>query len=360
MDIRTQGLVLNQPQTAPQIEDVVVSDPGWAEVRVRLVASGICHTDLSNVRDARYWPVLLGHEGAGIVESIGPGVSHVQPGDPVMISWRVACGQCGRCQRGRQDLCENVVTTAEPRLHRPNGDRLHVLLNAGTFCPYVVVPAGGAIPVRGELPLDRAALIGCAVASGVGAVLYTAAVQAGECSVVFGAGGVGLNVVQGARLARAAMIIAVDRIESKLNLARQMGATHVINAGEHDPVRTVLELTGGRGVDHAFEVVGSPDVMTQALQTLASGGTLTLIGAAARDARLTFQPRAFMSKQQKIQGCIYGSCRPPIDFPLFADWYLSGQLNIDALLTGTIHLDELPRFFAREGPSEAIRTIVTF
>jgi S-(hydroxymethyl)glutathione dehydrogenase / alcohol dehydrogenase len=360
VDIKTRGLVLNQPRTQPRIEDVIVSDPGPGEVRIRLAASGICHTDISNVRDARYWPVLLGHEGAGIVESVGAGVSHVSPGDPVMISWRVACGHCTRCERGRQDLCENVAATAEPRVHRANGEALRVLLNAGTFCPHVVVPAYGAIPMRREMPLDTAALIGCAVATGVGAALHTAGVQAGESVVVFGAGGVGLNVVQGARLAHAGMIVAVDPVQSKLESARQMGATHVIRADEGDPVKAVLDLTGGRGVDHAFEVVGHPDIMAQALQTLASGGALTLIGAAARDETLTFHPRAFMSKQQKIQGCIYGSCRPPVDFPQFVDWYLNSQLKIDELLTGAITLDELPGFFTVEAKPQAIRTIVRF
>ncbi len=360
MPIKTRGLVLDQPRTPPQIEDVLISDPGPGEVRIRLAASGICHTDISNVRDARYWPVLLGHEGAGIVESAGAGVLHVKAGDPVMISWRVACGHCNRCQRGRQDLCENVVATAEPRVHRPNGERLHVLLNAGTFCEYAVVPADGAIPLRKEMPLETAALIGCAVATGVGAALHTASVQAGESVAIFGAGGVGLNVVQGARLAYAGMIIAVDRLESKLQSALQMGATHTIRADQTDPVKNVLELTNGRGVDHAFEVVGYPEIMAQALQALAPGGALTLIGAAARDAGFTFQPRAFMSRQQKIQGCIYGSCRPPIDFPIFVDLYLSGQLKIDELLTGAISLDELPQFFAAEAPPQAIRTIVKF
>ncbi len=360
MELRTRALVLDQPRTPPQMEDVIVGDSGPGEVRVRLAASGICHTDISNVRDARYWPVVLGHEGAGIVESVGPGVSHVQPGDPVLISWRVACGRCVRCQRGRQDLCEHVVGTAKPRVFRPNGEALRVLLNAGTFCPYAVVPADGAIPLRREMPLETAALIGCAVATGVGAALHTAAIQSGECAVIFGVGGVGLNVVQGARLARAGMIIAVDRLKSKLDTAWRMGATHVVNADREDPVKAVLELTSSRGADHAFEVVGSPEIMAQALQTLAPGGVLTLIGAAARDATLAFHPRAFMSNQQAIQGCIYGSCRPPVDFPLFVDWYLSGQLKIDELLTGTISLDELPAFFASDTPPEKIRTVVKF
>ncbi|HVO44485.1 MAG TPA: Zn-dependent alcohol dehydrogenase [Aggregatilineales bacterium] len=360
MLIQTRGLVLDRPHTPPVIENVTVADPGPGEVRVRLVASGICHTDISAVRDARFWPLLLGHEGAGIVDSVGAGVSHVQPGDPVMISWRVACGHCDRCQQGRQDLCESVQTTAQPRVHRASGERLHAMLNAGTFCEYAVVPADGAIPIRRHMPLETAALVGCAVATGIGAVLHTARVQPGQSVAVFGAGGVGLNVVQGARLALAGLIVAVDRVESKLRSAKAMGATHGIRAGEGDPLKTILELTGGRGVDHAFEVVGHPEVMAQALEILAPGGKLTLVGAAARDAVLSFRPRAFMSKQQTIQGCIYGSCRPPVDFPLFVDWYMKGQLRIDELLTGAITLDELPSFFETETPPQAIRTIVKF
>jgi Zn-dependent alcohol dehydrogenase len=360
VQIKTSGLVLDQPQTRPQIEDVVINDPGADEVRVRLVASGVCHTDISAMRDARHWPLLLGHEGAGFVESIGTNVTHVKPGDPVIISWRVACSRCVRCQRGRQDLCENAQATAAPRVHRASGERLHIILNAGTFCEYAVVPAFGAIPVRHDMPLQTAALIGCAVATGVGAALYTARVRAGESAVVFGVGGVGLNVVQGSRLAHAGMIVAVDRLSEKLSLAHTMGATHTILADEQDVVQHVLELTGGRGVDHAFEVVGYPDIMAQALATLAPGGTLTLVGAAARDATLSFHPRAFMSKQQTIRGCIYGSCRPPVDFPLFVDWYLAGLLKMDELLTDTIMLEALPQMFDADTPLQAVRTIVKF
>jgi S-(hydroxymethyl)glutathione dehydrogenase/alcohol dehydrogenase len=360
LEITTQGLVLNQPQTLPRLEEIIVSEPGPDEVRVRLVASGVCHTDISAVRDARFWPMLLGHEGAGIVESIGANVTHVKPGDHVIISWRVACGHCIRCQRGRQDLCENIQATAARRVRRANGEPLYVMLNAGTFCQFAVIPAFGTIPIRQDMPLQTAALIGCAVSTGVGAALYTAKVQAGEHVVVFGVGGVGLNVIQGARLARAGIIVAVDRIAEKLALARTMGATHILRSDQSHVIQDVIELTAGRGVDHAFEVVGTPEVMAQALATLAPGGTLTLVGAAARDATLTFQPRAFMSKQQTIQGCIYGSCRPPIDFPLFVDLYLGGQLKMDELLSTTISLGALPHLFESGASPQAIRTIVVF
>jgi S-(hydroxymethyl)glutathione dehydrogenase/alcohol dehydrogenase len=237
---------------------------------------------------------------------------------------------------------------------------LHVLLNAGTFCEYAVVPETAAIRISPNLPLAVAALIGCGVATGVGAALHTATVQPGDSVAVFGTGGVGLNVVQGARLAHAATIIAVDLAESKLALARVFGATHLVQAGPNDAVAAVLALTGGRGVDHAFDVVGQPAVMEQALQTLAQGGVLTLVGNAARDASFVFQPRAFLGKQLSIRGCVYGSCRPPVDFPLMVDWYQRGLLKLDELVTEEITLADLPREFTRPQAPETIRTVVKF
>lgn len=360
MPYTSEAVVLDRPGALPTIEQVTVDDPGPGEVLVRLVASGVCHTDISAVRDARYWPVVLGHEGAGVVEAIGPGVPAARVGERVVINWRVACGRCVQCESGRQDLCENVQGTAAPRVHRTNGDALQVFLNAGTFCRYAVVPAAGAVPVRSDIPLDKAALIGCAVATGVGAAFHTSPVQAGQSVVVFGTGGVGLNIVQGARLARAGMIIAVDLVESKLEKARQFGATHEVLAGDLDPVEQVLSLTGGRGVDHAFEVVGMPALMEQAVRALATGGTLTLVGAAARDVLFSFYPRVFMSKQQTIRGCIYGSCRPAIDFPLFADWYMNRQLYLDPLLTEAISLYDVPARFGAHAHPDAIRSVVLF
>jgi S-(hydroxymethyl)glutathione dehydrogenase / alcohol dehydrogenase len=357
---KTRAVVLDRPGVLPTVEDVVVDEPGRGEVRVRLAASGVCHTDIATVRDARYWPLVLGHEGAGVVESLGAGVTNVKVGDPVVINWRVACGHCHWCEMGRQDLCENVQGTAEPRVHRPNGEPLQAFLNAGTFCEYAVVPAQGAVVLPAQMPLDKASLIGCAVATGVGAALHTSPVQAGQSVVVFGTGGVGLNVVQGARLARAGIIIAVDRTRSKLDMAVQFGATHTLLAEAGDTVQEIMRLTGMRGVDHAFEVVGLPALMQQALDTLATGGMLTLVGAAARDALLQFHPRAFMSKQQTIRGCIYGSCRPALDFPLFARWYLQKQLMLDELLTETITLGDVPRLFSVPPAADAVRSIVLF
>jgi S-(hydroxymethyl)glutathione dehydrogenase / alcohol dehydrogenase len=293
------------------------------------------------------------------VEEAGANVTHVRPGDHVAINWQAKCGRCRRCLAGRQDLCEDVQGTAAPRVFW-QGAPLHILLNAGTFCPFAIVPAGGAVPIRRDIPFDKAAILGCAVATGVGAALYTARVRPGESAVVIGAGGVGLNVVQGARLAQAGMIVAVDIDAARLERARAFGATHMIDSGAGDPVAAVRELTSGRGVDHVFEVVGLPELMLQGIDMLGRGGALTLVGAAARDATLPFHPRRFMSQQQVIQACIYGNVRPALDLPLFADWYMDGRLTLDALDLEAVRLEDVPAIFAGRRPAQATRTVIIF
>jgi S-(hydroxymethyl)glutathione dehydrogenase/alcohol dehydrogenase len=351
------GIVLAQLGHYPTLETVVVLPPGPDEVRVRVMGAGICHTDYGYVQYARTTPVLLGHEAAGVVEAIGPGVQHVRPGDHVVINWQAKCGRCPRCQSGRRDLCENILGTAEPRIYWRDAP-LAVMLNAGAFCPYVVVPAGGAIPIRRDMPLLTAALLGCAVATGVGAALNTAAVRRGEDVAVFGVGGVGLNVVQGARLASAERIIAVDTDPAKLHLATQMGATHTINPNDTNLVEQVMAITGGRGVEYVFDCVGQPALMQQGIDLLARGGALVLIGAADREALLTFAPRRFMSMQQRIVGCIFGNIRPEVDFPNFADWYMDGWLQLDELHSQTITLAQIPEYFAHPELRQGIRTLV--
>ncbi len=355
--ITVPGIVLPGLGELPRIEMVVVHPPGPEEVRVRVMAAGMCHTDYGYMQYARTTPVLLGHEAAGIVEAVGVGISHVRVGDHVVINWQAKCGRCPRCRSGRRDLCENILGTAEPRVYWHDAP-LAVMLNAGAFCPYVVVPAGGAVPIRRDMPLLTAALLGCAVATGVGAALYTAAVRRGESVVVLGAGGVGLNVVQGARLASAGQIIAVDTDDAKLHLATQLGATHTFNPGQVDVLQAVQALTGGRGVEYVFEAVGSPPLMRQGLDLLARGGALVLIGAADRDAEMHFAPRRFMSMQQRLLGCIYGNVRPEVDFPHFADWYMDGWLRLDELHTETITLEEIPDYFAQPELRVGIRTLV--
>ncbi len=345
--VNARGLVLDALGERPRLQELTVEPPGPGEVRVRMRAAGLCHTDVSQVRDARFTPMLLGHEGAGEVEAAGEGVGHVRPGDRVLVCWKVPCRQCRRCTAGQPHLCEDVVGLAAPRTFRA-GEPVGALLNAGCFCDHIVLPAGGAVPIEVGLPFEEAALVGCAVATGVGAALWTAAVPAGASVAVFGAGGVGLNVVVGARIAGATRIIAVDPDESRLALARARGATETLAPGESfDPV------------DYAFEVVGTPEVMEQALASLAPAGELVLVGAAARDATLSFHPRAFMSRQQRITSCIYGSVDPPEHLPALSAWAADGTIPLADLIGRRVTLDELEDAFG-EPAHGGVRTVVTF
>jgi S-(hydroxymethyl)glutathione dehydrogenase/alcohol dehydrogenase len=347
VQVEARGLVLDRLGARPRLQRLTVDPPGPGEVRVRMLTAGLCHTDVSQVRDARFTPILLGHEGAGEVESVGEGVDGLAPGDRVLVCWKVPCGRCRRCIAGQQHLCEDVVGLVEPRTQR-GGEPIGSMLNAGCFADYVVLPAGGAIPIRAELPLEEAALVGCAVATGVGAALWTAQVQAGASVVVFGAGGVGLNIVAGARIAGAGRIVAIDPDESRLALAAARGATETLPPG-----------AAFEPVDYAFEVVGTPAVMEQALASLAAAGELVLVGAAARDALLSFHPRAFMSRQQRITGCIYGSVRPEEHLPQLLDWCADGTVPVADLVGRRIALDELEQAFD-EPATGGVRTVVQF
>jgi S-(hydroxymethyl)glutathione dehydrogenase/alcohol dehydrogenase len=344
--IEARGLVLERLGEQPRLRTLRIDDPGPGEVRVRMRAAGICHTDLTQVRDARFTPILLGHEGAGEIESVGEDVEHVAPGDAVLVCWKVPCGRCRRCRANTVHLCEDVVGLREPRAF-DRDEPVGPMLNAGCFCEHVVLPAAAAIPIDGELPPEQAALVGCAVATGVGAALWTARVEPGSSVAVFGAGGVGLNVVTGARIAGATRIVAVDPTEERRGLALARGATHALAPGA--PFDSV---------DYAFEVVGEPAVLEEALAALAPGGELVLVGATARDARMSFHPRAFLSKQQRITGCIYGSLRPHVDLPALLRWCAEGTIPLGDLVGARISLDELPAAFA--APPPGVRTVVTF
>ena len=347
VSIEALGLVLDRLGEAPHLERLTVDPPGPGEVRVRMRAAGLCHTDVTQVRDARFTPILLGHEGAGEIESIGPGVDGLAPGDPVLVCWKVPCGRCRRCLADAPQLCEDVVGLPEPRTFRGE-EPIGAMLNAGCFCEHVVLPGAAAVRIDAALPLEQAALVGCAVATGVGAVLWTAGVQPGASVAVFGAGGVGLNVVVGARMAGASAIVAIDPDEARRALARARGATAVLAPGEPFDA-----------VDYAFEVVGDPTVMEQALASLAPGGELVLVGAAARDAVVAFHPRTLLSRQQRITGCIYGSARPHEHLPALLDWCADGTIPVEDLIGRRVTIDELEAAFA-EPANGGVRTVVTF
>lgn len=347
MRLDARGLVLDALGRRPRLQELTVEPPGPGEVRIRMRAAGLCHTDVSQVRDARFTPILLGHEGAGVIESVGEDVQGLTPGKAVLVCWKVPCRRCRRCAAGRPHLCEDVVGLAGPRAFR--GDEpIGPMLNAGCFAEYVVLPAAAAIPIGVDLPLEHAALVGCAVATGVGAALWTAEVEPGASVAVFGAGGVGLNVVAGARIAEAGRIVAVDPDESRLALARARGATHTVRPGE--PLEPV---------DYAFEVVGDPAVMERAFASLAPAGELVLVGATARDALVSFHPRAFLSRQQRITGCIYGSVDPSRHLPQLLAWCADGTVPLGDLVGRRISLDELEEAFD-EPANGGVRTVIAF
>jgi S-(hydroxymethyl)glutathione dehydrogenase / alcohol dehydrogenase len=345
--VEARGLVLDALGEWPRLNELTVYPPGPGEVRIRMRAAGLCHTDVTQVRDARFTPIPLGHEGAGEVESVGPDVKGLTPGDPVLVCWKVPCGRCRRCSAAQPHLCEDVVGLTAPRAFR-DAEPIGPMLNAGCFADYVVLPAAAAIQIAADLPFAQAALVGCAVATGVGAVLWTARVESGASVAVFGAGGVGLNVITGARIAKAGRIVAVDPDETRLELARARGATQTLVPGEpFDPV------------DHAFEVVGEPAVMEQALASLAPAGELVLVGATARDALLSFHPRAFLSRQQRITGCIYGSVDPQKHLPQLLAWCADGTIPVADLIGRRITLDELEVAFD-EPADGGVRTVIDF
>jgi S-(hydroxymethyl)glutathione dehydrogenase/alcohol dehydrogenase len=345
--LEARALVLERLGEQPRLERIDVAPPGPGEVRLAMRAAGLCHTDLTQVRDARFTPILLGHEGVGEVESVGEGVEGLAPGDRVLVCWRVPCGRCVYCASGREHLCQSTLALREPRYFR-NGEPLRPMLDAGCFCDYVVLPAEAAIPIAVDLPLEQAALVGCAVATGVGAVLWTARVRAGESVAVFGAGGVGLNVVVGARMAGAGSVVAVDPDPKRRELARARGA---------DALSPQDEI--GR-FDHVFEVVGDPTVMEAAVGALGPGGQLVLVGAAARDATMSFHPRRFLSQQQRLVGCIYGSIGDPhAQLPALLRWCADGTIPLADLIGRRITFAELEQAFG-EPDRDGVRTLVTF
>jgi S-(hydroxymethyl)glutathione dehydrogenase / alcohol dehydrogenase len=345
--VRARGLVLGALGERPRLRELAVEPPGPGEVRVRMRAAGLCHTDVTQVRDARFTPILLGHEGAGEIESIGEGVHGLEAGDAVLVCWKVPCGSCRRCTRDDQHLCEAVVGLPEPRTFA-DGEPVGAMLNAGCFCDYVVLPAAGAVPIRADLPHEQAALVGCAVVTGIGAALWTTAIHEGDSVAVFGVGGVGLNVVVGARIAGAARIVAIDPDPARLALARIRGATELRPPGD-----------AFESVDYAFEVVGDPAVMESAVQALAPSGELVLVGASSRGATMSFHPRAFLSRQQRITGCIYGSARPAEHLPQLLSWAADGTIPLADLIGRRVTLDELEDTF--EQPANGgVRTVVGF
>jgi len=360
MTITARGVIARTPGGATTVEEFTIDDPGPNEVLVRIVASGVCHTDLG-VKSGTYgtdgFPFLMGHEGAGIIEKIGEGVDNVAVGDSVILAWRAPCGKCRFCLRGEPNYCANSLN-AEKRMRTTDGLTLNPVLGIGTFCTHTLVHAHQAIKVAPELPAAQMSLIGCGVMTGVGAALYSANVKPGRTAAVFGCGGVGDSVIQGARLAGATTIIAVDIDPRKLEWAKQFGATHTVNAREGDPVAQIMALTGGHGVDYSFEAVGRPETLDQALFCRDLAGTCVFIGVPGPGPRLDLDLQKLFDRGGSVTVSWYGNCLPTRDFPLLAHWYAQGQLNLDALVTQKITLNDVEEAFAAMQRGETLRSVI--
>ncbi|MBL8164630.1 MAG: Zn-dependent alcohol dehydrogenase [Anaerolineae bacterium] len=366
--MKIQAAILTAAHQPFIVDQVELSEPGAGEVRVRIAASGVCHSDYHLVSGATQhpMPVVPGHEGAGVVESVGAGVTRVKPGDHVTLNWAPDCGECFYCLRGKPNLCETYVAPiwagtmldGTTRL-RWNGQTVYHFSGLASFAEYAVVPQESCVPIRKDVPLEIAALVGCAVATGVGAVIYTAGVRSGESVVVFGCGGVGLSIVQGALLAGAEKIIAVDTNPAKMEIARQFGATHALlsSSSTLDEIRA---LTGGRGAEHAFEAVGIPALQELAFQAIRPGGTLTLAGLSAMGTG-TNLPGAVITRQEKvIKGSYYGTVNASRDFPMLLDLYAAGKLKLDQLISRRYPLNQINEAYQEMLSGSLARGVIVF
>lgn len=326
---------------------------------MKVLASGVCHTDLHAQRGhfGRDFPYLLGHEATGEIEALGEGVDGLAVGDHVMLNWRAPCGRCDFCRAGRLSYCKRPLVAGD-RLRRENGDALGRVLGLGTFATHTVVAAGQCVPVASDLSPAATCLIGCGVVTGVGAAMFAAKVGAGQSVAVFGCGAVGLSVVQGAKLSRASRIVAVDKVARKLEWARQLGATDVVDASAGDPVAAIKALCGG--VDHAFEAVGLPETLAQAVASCALAGSCTLIGVPHPKAEVTLPMAKVFYKRLTVRATFYGDCLPARDFPLLAEWYRRRELDLDAFVTERIRLEDVPAAFDKMEHGETIRSVITF
>jgi S-(hydroxymethyl)mycothiol dehydrogenase len=356
-----EGVVVRERGGPATVEPLWIDPPVDGEVLVRMLATGVCHSDLhyrqGNLGDD--YPYLLGHEGAGIVESVGPGVGTLGVGDYVALTYRAPCGSCRSCRRGRLERCVQPDASAT-RPVTADGRAPTRALDLGTHATHVMVRAGQAVPIPAECPPAVACLLGCGVSTGVGAVLNTAGVPAGSSVAVFGCGGVGANVVQGARLARASTIIAVDVSPAKLEQAERFGATHTVQAGAADVVATVRELAGGDGVDFAFDAVGLPDTLRQAIDSLDYKGTAVLIGVPPPDRELRLPLLPYFFSGAAVRVSLGGDVIPSRDLPMLAQWYLRGELDLDRLVSRRIGLADVDAAFASMLAGEVLRSVVQF
>lgn len=348
------------------IEDLVLDPPQAGEVQVRISAVAICHSDTFLVRGAwQGWakdpPIVAGHEAAGVVEAVGPGVTTVAPGDPVVVALIRSCGRCHFCTQGVPFMCEgSFALNRETRLHRADGARINVGTNMGAFAEQVVVDQSQVIKVAGTMPLDRACLIACGVITGYGAAVNTTQIIPGSSVVVVGTGGVGLNAIQGAALSGASPLIAVDVLDHKLEAARTFGATHGVNVKKQDLRAEVRALTQGRGADYAFITVGAAAAVTEALGYVRRHGTVVAVGMPPAGATAALNVGDFVYNGQKLIGSNVGSTRPAVDIPRLVGLYQEGRLKLDELVTRRYRLDQINEAIDSMERGEALRNVIVF
>jgi len=344
------------------VEEVTIDPPQAGEVQIKLAATAICHSDIHLLRGewAGAVPVIAGHESSGTVEAVGAGVSTVQPGDRVVVSLLRSCGRCFFCTIGEPYLCSgDFALNRQSRVRNQQGQPILQGLYTGTFAESTIVDQSQCVVIPDAMPFDRAALLACGVITGLGAVTNTAKIAATSSVVVIGAGGVGLNAIQGAAMAGARQIIAVDRLDAKLEAARAFGATHTINGKSEDAIATVLALTGGMGVDYAFVTVGSGKALEQGFAMIRPGGTAVMVGISATDDPVVLPIRP-LTKGRKLLGSRMGGSHLSIDVPRLVELYLQGKLKLDELISNRYRLDEINDALASTETGEALRNVILF
>jgi S-(hydroxymethyl)glutathione dehydrogenase/alcohol dehydrogenase len=351
------------------VVELDLAPPKSGEARVKMKAAGVCQSDwhVMNGDWPTALPVVPGHEAAGIVEEVAPDVTSVKPGDHVVFSFRPHCGRCRYCTQGRTVLCIGRASVPPGTLYdgtlriKHKGEGINQMARIGTFAEEVVVPEEMVVSIRKDMPWPQAALVGCCVATGVGAVTRHAKIEAGSTVLVIGCGGVGLNAVQGAMLSGASVIIAADILDNKLAMARTFGATHTINtATNEDVVKKVKEMAGGLGVDYSFDAVSIDKTQALAFDALAPGGHAVAVGISAATVRAQYSPLMMVFGEKTVSGTFYGSVRPNLDFPILIDHYMEKRLNIDGLISRTYKLADINEGFKRMMAGEVARGVVVF
>jgi len=358
-----KAAVLREVRKPLQIEDVQINKPGPHEVLIRTAAAGVCHSDLHFIEGSypHPLPAVLGHESAGVVEAVGSEVRTVKPGDHVITCLSAFCGHCEHCLTGHMSLCVSPETKRdqddEPRLTTANGPMMQYL-NLSSFAEQMLIHEHACVAVRKDMPLDRAALIGCSVMTGVGAVMHTSNVRPGDTVAVIGCGGVGLSAINGAAIAGAGRIIAIDVVAGKENFARAFGATDFVNASEVDPVKAVIELTKG-GVQHSFEALGMTKTAEQSFNMLRRGGTANIIGMIPVGQSISLMGAAFLG-EKRIQGSLMGSNRFPVDMPRLCDMYMAGKLKLDEMISRRLKLEQVNEAFEEMKTGSIARSVIVF